>query len=411
MNPLDGLRVLDLSEVVMAPSATQVLADYGADVIKIERPGGEILRRIAPASSVEEPISCYYAALNRAKRSVCLDLKSAADRDSLLTLVRDADVLVHNFRPGAMERIGLGYAHLEALNSRLIHAVGLGFGHDGPLANRPGQDLLAQSISGIAERRAGPTARPHLHPIPFIDYAAGQTLAQGILLAVLERFRSGRGQLVSTSLYDTALATQSLEASSIQMRQIETNWVADRFPNTIFQTSDGWITVLGLFRPNPLGRLCQALGLDDLSLDRRYQDEAAQHADRHELNALIAPLIEKLTTYECIELLTGVDMLCAPVLTLAEALQHPQTAQNRSLVEVEVSQEGSYRLVRGALRFSRTEPRASAHVPRLGEHNEDVLSSDSGGWRDGHEFMATTTSGMAGDGGRRSEYETDGGTK
>lgn len=374
--PLAGIKVLDLSEVWQAPLATQALADFGAEVIKVERPGpGDIMRGLDRHAVATGGVSCYFAAVNRNKRSLVLNIKEEEGLAAVLRMVERVDVFVHNFRPGVMERFGLGYGELAARNPGLVYATASGFGESGPLAAKGGQDMLAQSISGLAMHVAHPDMPPYLHPTPFIDYASGMNLAQGILAALLERERSGEGQKVSISLFDTAIAIQMSEAASRLVYDYETNWVSQWFPNAVFETADGWITVLGLFRPNPLGKICEALGIEDLSRRPEYATPELQAERKDELNEIVAAEFRKRPREELLELLDGVDVLCAPVLGLEEALEHPQAVHNGATVEVELAGDGRARVLANPLRLSRT-PAAPGRqrIAAMGEDTGAVLA-------------------------------------
>ncbi|OZM77931.1 CaiB/BaiF CoA-transferase family protein [Pseudonocardia sp. MH-G8] len=370
---LDGITVLEISEVMQAPLAAQALADFGADVIKVERPGrGDAIRGQDRHATANGLVSSYFAALNRNKRCICLDLKHPAARGVLHRIVPRVDVLIHNFRPGVMERLGLGYEELREIHPGLVYAAASGFGETGPLARTGGQDMVAQSLSGIAVHSGGPGGRPHLCPTPFVDYASGMSLAQGILLALMERQRSGQGQKVSISLLDVAMGMQTLEATSQLMYGVETNWVADWFPNAVFATADGWITVLGFYRDDVFTRICRVLEIDD-SAGAAYPTPEAMAAGKQELNAILEPEFGKRPTADCVERLSSVDVLCAPALTLAEALEHTQVRHNETVLTVPVSQQPPARTIAHPVTLSRSPATVRHGVSRLGEHTRPVL--------------------------------------
>jgi hypothetical protein len=210
--PLGGVMVLDFTQIEMGPCATQVLGDFGADVIKIERPGAGDLSRVHMQHESGE--SAIFWSLNRNKRSVAIDVRAPLGREAIYRFARKADVLVHNFRPGVMERLGFGPERLSAVNPRLIYAFGSGYGPTGPYRDKGGQDVLAQAMSGIASRRAEPDSPPEPCATPIADFTAGMLLVQAILLALLARERTGRGQVVHVSLLDGMLAMQLQEASA-----------------------------------------------------------------------------------------------------------------------------------------------------------------------------------------------------
>lgn len=368
---LQGLTVLELCEVYQGPLAGQCLGDFGARVIKIERgPLGDPLRAGDFHATGRGLMSSYFAAANRNKESVCIDLKSEAGRDALRTLASQADVLLHNYRPGVMEKLGLGYDDLCALNPRLVYAAASGFGESGPWSGMAGQDILIQSISGIA---AKPGARPQYVNAPLSDYASGMVLVQGILLALLERAQSGRGQKVTVSLMDTAVSIQSLEAAAELNYGIETRWL-DRALNFPIEASDGWVTVLGFFRDNPLQLICRALELEDLSATMALPTAPEQLARRDAIVARLAPAFRARTVDDVVQRLQREGVLCAPVLPFRQTLQLPQLRHNGMVRTVPVAGQEDMQVIDHPLRLSRTPHTVRRGPPRLGEHTLAVLA-------------------------------------
>lgn len=375
MSILSGTVVLDLSEVYQAPLAAQVLGDFGATVVKIERPGsGEILRGYDSHATAQGTMSSYFAAVNRNKKSLAVDLKTAAGVAIIARLAASADVFLHNYRPGVMDRLGLGYDRLKAANPRLVYAESNGYGETGPLSRNPGQDMAIQSLSGIAMGNARPDGTPALVNTPVVDFAAGMILAQGIILALLERERSGQGQKVQTSLLNAAIAMQSLEAASQLVYGYETRWM-NKGLNFIFQTKNGWLTVLGFFRVNPLQLLCQALAIEDLSVREGLGTAAAQLERKNEIYDLLRPEFLRLTTEDALARLVKQDILCSPLLSLAEALNHPQVRHNGMVVKVPMPGGQQSEVVGNPLWFSRTPPTVDQGPPELGAHTDEVLRS------------------------------------
>ena len=371
--PLAGIRVVDLTQVQLGPCATQVLGDFGAEIVKVERPGaGDLSRSTDPFITEPGGQSAYFMALNRNKRSLALDLGKSEGREIVLELARQADVLVHNFRPGVVDRLGLDYASLQALNPRLVYASGSGFGPDGPLVHKAGQDLLAQSMSGLASRNAGEDGAPRLFPTALGDFTAGMILAQGVLLALYQRERTGQGACMHVCLLDTLLAMQQQEATQWMLRRRPVNWITQNLID-IFRTRDGAVTLVGVFRPNPLQLVCEALGIDDLSGRADYATLALQMEHRTQLWRELGAGFARHTTAECIERLDRADILCAPVLTLDEALQQPQVEANGILVSFEHPVHGTVRTTGNPLHFSGAEQIALRPAPTLGQHSEDVL--------------------------------------
>ncbi len=371
--PLKGIRVLDLTQVQLGPCATQVLGDFGAEIVKVERPGaGDLSRSTDPFITEPGGQSAYFMALNRNKRSLAIDLGRSEGREIVLELARKADVLVHNFRPGVVDRLGLDYISLQQLNPRLVYAAGSGFGPEGPLVHKAGQDLLAQSMSGLANRNAGDDGAPRLFPTALGDFTAGMILAQGVLLALYQRERTGQGACLHVCLLDTLLAMQQQEATQWMLRRRPVNWITQNLID-IFRTSNGAITLVGVFRPNPLQLVCEALGIDDLSRRPEYATLALQMENRKQLWRELGAGFTRYTTAECIERLDHADILCAPVLTLDEALKQPQVEANETLVSFDHPVHGKVRTTGNPLRFSGVDQISLRPAPTLGQHSEEVL--------------------------------------
>jgi crotonobetainyl-CoA:carnitine CoA-transferase CaiB-like acyl-CoA transferase len=329
--PLSGVRVIDFTQVMLGPSATQVLADYGADVIKIERPGtGDLSRSSIPddPDGLDNPV---FRSLNRNKRSIALDLRKVDGKAIIYDLVRGADVVVNNFRAGVMERMGFGYDELAKINPRIICAFGSGFGQRGPLSHKGGQDVLAQALSGVMRRKCNDDEPLTVYATALCDYTAGMHLVQAILLALLQREKTGRGQQVAVSLFESMLAMQMQEAAMWLQRDRHFSWGSYPLSGG-FQTSDGAIVLVGAFKTNPLQDICAALDLPDLSADQRYAAFAGQVAHKAELQAIFRQRFASNTTEFWLARLDEQDLLCAPVLTLAEALAHEQTKANGTVV-------------------------------------------------------------------------------
>ena len=371
--PLDGVRVLDFTQVMMGPCCTQMLGDYGADVIKIERAGAGDLSRWSVGEDPDGGNNPVFASLNRNKRSVALNLKHDEDRAAALRLVETADIVVNNFRPGVMERMGFGYDDLRRINPRIIYAVGTGFGLEGPYVHKGGQDVLAQAMSGAMHRRADPELPLSIYPTTLADYSAGMHMVQGILLALLHRERTGEGQQIAVSLYNSMLAMQMQEAAMWMMRGRKLNWAAMPLSG-VFETTDGAIVMVGAFKENPLRDICRALGIDDLSADARYATLEQQKAHRAELQAIFRDRFARDATAHWLERLGGVDILCAPVKTLEDALDDPQTDCNRMIVDLDPTAGGPVRLVASPIDMSAAPFAVRRAPPVLGEHNDEVLA-------------------------------------
>jgi crotonobetainyl-CoA:carnitine CoA-transferase CaiB-like acyl-CoA transferase len=370
---LDGVTVIDFTQVYLGPSATQMLADYGADVIKIERPGvGDLSRSAFPdQSGLDNPI--FYS-INRNKRSVSVDTRSDAGKQVIYDLIRDADVVVSNFRAGVMERIGFGYEQLRAINPRLVWASGTGFGDVGPYAHKGGQDILIQAMSGVMWRRQSDETPLSVYPTTLCDYTAGMHLVQGVLLALFARERTGEGQKVDIRMFDSMLHMQMQEAATQLNRGQEVNWAAMPLSG-VFPTSDGAVCFVGAFKQQPLRDLCQALELGDELWQRpELQDHDGQMANKHELQETFRATCATNTTAYWVKRLEEVDLLCAPVLTLLEAMEDPQTVINNMVVTMDHPIEGTVKVLNAPIAMSATPAAVRHRAPTLGEHSIEVLT-------------------------------------
>lgn len=370
--PLSGITVVDFTQVFMGPSCTQLLGDYGADVIKIERLGQGDLSR----SSIEDPDgpdNPIFLSINRNKRSLAVDTRRPEGMQIVRDLLRDADVIVSNFRAGVMERLGLGYESVKELNPAIIWASGTGFGSSGPYSKKGGQDVIAQAFSGVMWRRASPQIPLSIFPTTIADYTTGMHLLQGILLALLARQRTGDGQRVEVSMYESMLHMQMQEACMQLNRGFEVNW-AEKPLTGVFETTDGALCIVGAFRSEPLRDICRALEIDDLSQDPRFATESAQATHRSELQAILAARIATAATQHWTERLDAQDILCAPVRTLAQALDDEQTLANDLVVEVPRADGTSFQALRAPIMLSDAPDSPRSAPPTLGEHTVEILT-------------------------------------
>lgn len=365
--PLDGVRVLDFTQVIMGAAATQILGDYGAEVIKVERPGtGDIFRRSLPHEpGTNNPA---FASVNRNKKSVELDPRSQEDAETLQRLVEVSDVVVNNFRPGVMERLGLGYEAVKSINPRIIYAEATGFGPTGKYVHKGGQDILAQAYTGVMVRKADAAHPTAIYPTSIADYGAAMHLAQGILLALMARDRTGRGQRVEVSLYDSMIALQHQEAAMELAGAPELNWTS--LPLTgVFNASDGQLVIVGAFKENPLRDICNALDMEDLSTQDDYGDIESRKTNKVALHALIEAATARHTLEENMARLESVDILCAPVRSLGEALDDDHSAP----MITEVSDPARLqpeRHIGSPIHLSETAARVGQPAPLLGADNQ-----------------------------------------
>jgi len=305
--PLAGVRVLEVGVFMAAPFATMQLADLGAEVVKVENPeGGEPVRSTGPFVAGH---SSPYLRLNRSKRSVALDLKSDEGREAFLRLAAGCDVVVENLRPGAMRRLGLGYEEVRSVSPGVVYASASGFGQDGPLADRPGLDIMAQARGGLMSITGTPDGAPVKVGVPLCDLVCGIYTALEVTAALRERDRSGEGQYVDVSLLESAVSLAVWEAGSY----FATGEVGgplgsahqSQAPYQAFRTADGWAT-LGAITPRTWAGLCKVLQLEELGDDERFADSSRRHARREELAAVVEERTSALTTAELVARLEAV---------------------------------------------------------------------------------------------------------
>jgi formyl-CoA transferase len=370
--PLAGIRIIDFTQVMMGPVATQMLGDYGADVIKIERPPTGDLSRTSIPDDPAGLVGPVYCSLNRNKRSIVLDLKKPEERAALMDLIRGADVVVNNFRAGVMERMGLGYDDLQKTNPRLVYAVGTGFGLTGPYAHKGGQDVLAQAMSGVMARRSRESDPLSVYATTFADYSAGMHLVQGVLLALLQREKTGRGQQFNVSLLDSMIAAQTQEATTQMMRGYELNWGAMPLSG-VFETNDGALVMVGAFKQNPVKDIGTALGLAGLEDDPRFATHALRMANKPALQAMFMERFRTNSTAHWIARLEEQDLLCAPVRTIAEALADEQATINGMIMEAPGVVE-TVKVVGSPIHMSDAQVTIRIPPAKLGQHTQEVLA-------------------------------------
>jgi crotonobetainyl-CoA:carnitine CoA-transferase CaiB-like acyl-CoA transferase len=372
---LDGLRVIDLTSHLSGPYCSMLLADQGADVIKVERPGdGDDARRMPPFVKGQ---SSPFMLWNRNKRSIALDLKQEMGRDICRDLARGADVFIENFKPGTATRLGLGFDALAALNPRLVYCSISGFGQTGPYSDRPGFDLMVQAMSGIMSVNGPEDGPPHRLPLAICDIGAGMFAAIGILAALQARLRTKRGQHVDTSLYEAGISFGLYEAAHVfatgerpaRLGQAHRGGA----PYQVFRTADGWVTV----GPNtqPLWRkFCAAIGRPELVQDARFKDNPSRVANRPALAALLQEVLAQKSTTYWVDLLTAAGVPVGPVKTYDEVFIDPQATAREMVAEIDHPAAGVMRTLGIPVKLSQTPGALRRPAPLLGEHTEEVLA-------------------------------------
>ncbi len=374
---LDGVRVIELAHIMAGPVCGVMLSDLGADVIKVERlPKGDGTRSFLPPDIEGE--SAAFMMLNRGKRGVALDFRSAAGRQAVARLIEGADVVIENFRVGTMERLGLGWEELRRTNPRLVYCQITGFGRTGPLSEQGGFDLIAQGYSGLMSVTGeGPGRAPVKVGTPVTDITAGILGAFGVASALLARERTGEGQRVDTSLFEAGI-TQSYWQSAIALATgVSPGALGSAHPLTApyqsFETSDGWINV-GASNQGTWTRLTEALSATGLASDPRFETNEARMHHLGELVEVLSPYFSSRTSQECLDALEETGVPAGPVASVGEMLEHPQTLARQMVMSVEHTRLGPVRSIGSPLKMSGAPsgPERSG-APFLGEHTCAVL--------------------------------------
>src|ERR1700681_574894 len=374
--PLAGLKVIDLSHVMAGPACSMLLADMGADVIKVEKlPGGEDARRMVPPEIAGE--SASFLIMNRNKRGIALDLKTEAGRMVLSRLLRNADVLIENYRRGTMERMGFGYDALHALNPRLIYCSISGFGRTGPYADRGGFDLVTQGMSGwMSITGEGPGFPPMKLGAPVTDITAGILACVGVLAALHSRASSGRGQMVDTSLFEAGII-QTYWQSAIALATGKAPGPMGtghplNAPYQAFAVADGWITVGAANQGNWL-RLVEALCAPELGDDPRFLNNAGRMRNLSALNAALTPLFKHRSSAEWLGRLEQAGVPAGPVLDVHQMHADPHALAREMIVETMHPTAGKVTSIGLPIKFSETPGSVRRAAPVLGQHTREVL--------------------------------------
>ena len=373
---LSGLRVLDLTRVLAGPFSTMMLADMGAEVIKIEQPGkGDDTRHFAPFQNGE---SAYYMNLNRGKKGVTLDLKGKG-REMFLELVKTADVVVENYRPGTMDKLGLGYEVLKQVNPKLVYAAVSGFGDTGPYRLRPGYDIIAQAMGGLMSTTGWPGGEPTRSGTAMADVLAGLSVTIGILAALRHRDQAGVGQKVDVALVDSVVASleviTQIYLSEGRVPERIGNRYESCYPYDSFAASDGSVVIAAA--NDKLWRLvCNTLGTSALADDERF-DTNAKRVQRHaEIKPLVQAWTMTQTVDEVVDKMLAAGVPASPINTLDRLVVDPHIAVAREMfVDVEHPKAGHTKLTGAHIKLSATPPQVRVAAPQLGEHNDAVFGS------------------------------------
>jgi formyl-CoA transferase/CoA:oxalate CoA-transferase len=380
MSPLDGLLVLDFSRVLAGPYCTMQLADLGARVIKIEQPGrGDDTRAWGPPFVGRE--SAYFLSVNRNKESLALDLKHPRARTILDALLSRADVVVENFRPGAMERLGLGYAEVSARHPRIVYCSISGFGQTGPRRAEAGYDAMMQAEGGLMSITGAPDGPPFRLGVAIGDIATGMFAVQGILAALFARERINRGQLVDIAMLDAVTALLTYQASSVFATGHTPGRLGNRHPSIApydtFAAADGDF-VLSVGNDDQFHRLARLLGRPDLAADPRFATNADRVVHYDAVRRELSPLLAAWTRQDLLQALTAAGVPGGAVRTVTEALADPQLAAREMIVPLEHLTAGPIRVLGSPLKLSDTPVGVRTPPPALGQHTATVLRRDLG---------------------------------
>ena len=374
MQPLQGIRVLDLSRVLAGPYCTMVLGDLGADVIKVEPPEGDETRGWGPPFAGGE--SAYYLCVNRNKRGIVINLKTDEGKKKLRDLALRSDVLVENFRPGTLNKFGLDYETLHELNPKLIYCSITGFGQTGPMRDKPGYDFMIQALGGLMSITGEPEGEPMKTGVAVVDLFAGQNAVIAILAALQARTLTGRGQQLDIALFDSQLGWLANVASNYLISGKLPKRHGNAHPNIVpyqsFQASDGWFAI-AVGNDRQFVRLCEVIGELELANDERFAKNSARVQNREELIGLLKSIFVTRRVREWLSALDEAKIPCGPINTFEQVFSMPQVQEREMLVKMDHPTIGELPLVGSPLKFSDTPVQYRLHPPLMGEHTEEVL--------------------------------------
>jgi crotonobetainyl-CoA:carnitine CoA-transferase CaiB-like acyl-CoA transferase len=372
LRTLEGVRIAAFTQFLLGPSAVQHLADLGADVVKVEAPGGAWERHWSGAETFRNGVSTFFMLANRNLRSVVLDLKSEPGHEAALRLIAKSDVVVANFRPGAMDRLGLGYEAARKVRPDIIYATASGYGSDSPFRDLPGQDLLIQGLSGVAWLTGRAGQDPVVVGAAVVDQHGGALLAMGILAALFHRERTGEGQELEVAMVQAAfdlMVEPVVYAANGAKLERPSEEIADTFhsaPYGVYRTADGHAVI----SMTPVKTLVEALGEPPLT---GLDDPSIAFSKRDEIRAALGPLVARHSTVDLIERLRANHIWCAPVQTIDQALADPAVRHLDPFLEMEHPRAGKVKALRHPVRYGAGEPELRRLPPEAGEHSREIL--------------------------------------
>ncbi|WP_156685703.1 CoA transferase [Mycobacterium sp. Marseille-P9652] len=382
--PLDGFRVLDFTQNVAGPLAGQVLADLGAEVIKVEAPGGEAARHITAVLPGRPPLATYFLPNNRGKKSVTVDLTTEEGKQQILRLADTADVVLEGFRPGVMERMGLGPDDLRSRNPKLVYARLSAYGGNGPHGSRPGVDLMVAAEAGMTTGMPTPDGKPQIIPFQMVDNASGHVLAQAVLAALLNRERHGVADVVRVAMYDVAVGLQANQLT-IHLNKPTDAPKPDQAPKAkrrksvgfatqpsdAFRAADGYL-VISAYVPKHWAKLCEIIGRPDLLADERFADQRARALNYPELTEELESALAAKTAAEWVDLLQEGGLMACLAYTWKQVVGTPLFAENDLALRVGEGDD-AITVIRTPARYSSFDAVATDPPPEPGQHNAEVL--------------------------------------
>ncbi|MCA3423400.1 MAG: CoA transferase [Roseomonas sp.] len=379
IGPLSGLRVLDLTRVLAGPTCTQMLGDLGAEVIKIERPeAGDDTRGFAPPFVPNTKESAYFVGVNRNKKSVTLDIAKPEGQAIIHKLLDHCDILVENFKVGALAKYGLGYEQLAKTHPRLIYCSITGFGQTGPYAPRPGYDALIQAMGGVMSLTGEPNGSPQKVGVPVADLFAGLYGCIGILAAVNHRNNTGQGQQIDIGMLDTHVAWLANQGMNYLATGENPPRLGNQHPNIApyqeFPTKDGYI-ILAVGNDPTFERFCKAFGQEALLADPRFATNPIRVQNRQLVTDTLTPVMKSKTTAEWIEALEALKIGCGPINTLEQVFADPHVQAREMVVEMAHGSGETVKVIANPVKLSATPTSYRSAPPVLGEHTQDVLTA------------------------------------
>lgn len=372
---LEGIKILDLSRVLAGPFSTMILGDLGAEVIKVESPQGDETRTWGPP--FQNGVSAYYLCANRNKKSITLDLKSEEGIQIIKELVKEADVIINNFKTGTMERFGLDYETLKEINPRIVYCSITGFGETGPYKDMPGYDFIIQAMSGLMSITGTEESGPQKVGIAITDVITGLYAVIGIQAALIERNRSNQGQKIDLSLYDSAVSTLvNIGSNYLMSGKIPGrlgNAHANIVPYQTFLTKNGEM-VIAVGNDHQFARLCDIMGVPELAEDPKFKTNPDRVKNREELIPKLQEIFLTQDTEYWKEKCDEHKIPCGPINNLEQVYHDPQLRARNMFIEAEHPTAGNIKMIGSPLKLSRTPVTTRLHPPNKGEHNDEILS-------------------------------------